>query len=364
MAHSLATHGEAERVGSARRAGANEVSDADVAATFRKMALHFLGVRGRSSSIPWTIPTVNIGEAELVDRREIEDYLAIEQALHVYASDDKGRPRPLNVAVFGAPGSGKSFAVKQIAAHLSQKGGERRLGAKPMSFNLGEFKSADELPAALHLVRNQCLSHEIPIVIFDEFDCSFCGQPFGWLKYLIAPMQDGAFFHSGQSYTLGQVVFVFAGGINRSFEVFDSRARNPDFCEAKGPDFISRLRVHLDVQGIDKPQDEGDQARYILRRAILLRSMLCEKLGVSREQACRELLHESVARAFLRVERFKHGVRSLESIIKMSTCRNGQPVGPSDLPSMDQLEMHVDAAKFLELIDSDPDASEKEGENR
>jgi hypothetical protein len=31
---------------------------------------------------------------------------------------------------------------------------------------------------------------------------------------------------------------------------------------------------------------------------------------------------------------------------------------------MDQLEMHVDAAKFLELIDSDPDASEKEGENR
>ena len=67
-----------------------------------------------------------------------------------------------------------------------------------------------------------------------------------------------------------------------------------------------------------------------------------------------QLLHESVAYALLRIERFKHGVRRLEAIINMYTIRRGEPIGPSDLPSMDQLEMHVDGGKLLLHIEEWP----------
>ncbi|MGC3971210.1 MAG: hypothetical protein QM775_28885 [Pirellulales bacterium] len=213
------------------------------------------------------------------------------------------------------------------------------------------------MPAALHLVRNESLSREIPIVFFDEFDSSFNGQPFGWLKYFLAPMQDGVFYHAGQNYKMGRAVFVFAGGVNRSFEELNGRVRNPGFCEAKGPDFISRLKAHLNVQGINKPDEDADQSRYILRRGVLLREMARQKLQLKKGRPYQELLHRSVAEALLEINRFKHGVRSLEAIIKMCTARPGHPIGPSDLPSMDQLEMHVDAVKLLGLVDKYAKAS-------
>lgn len=200
-------------------------------------------------------------------------------------------------------------------------------------------------------MRNECLSSEIPIVFFDEFDSSFGGQPFGWLKYFLAPMQDGEFYHDGQTFKMGRAVFVFAGGVNRSFEELNGRVRNPSFCEAKGPDFISRLKAHLNVQGINEPEEEADQGRYILRRGILLRGLVRQKLGIPDDIKDAPLLHRSVADAFLKVPRFKHGVRSLEAIIKMCSSRPGHPLGPSDLPSMDQLDMHVDADKLLKLVD-------------
>src|SRR5437016_6743733 len=59
---------------------------------------------------------------------------------------------------------------------------------------------------------------------------------------------------------------------------------------------------------------------------------------------------EDVARAFCSIERFKHGVRSMEAILKMCDVRPERTLGPSDLPAKAQLEMHVDAARFLDLL--------------
>jgi hypothetical protein len=319
---------------------------------FKNRAIAWLSSSAGMVELPgkaFPIPIVRIGKHRLIDRREIEDFLALHQALQVYA-DSPQEKVPLNIAVFGAPGAGKSFAVKQVVAHLNEvrKGEFQR---DPQTFNLSQFKSLDDLPAALHLVRNACLSAEIPVVFFDEFDSTFGGQPFGWLKYFLAPMQDGEFYHAGQTYRLGRAIFVFAGGVNRSFEELNGRVRNPGFCEAKGPDFISRLKAHLNIQGIDRPDEEADQGRYILRRGILLRDIVCRKFGLDPDKDRTPLLHESVARALLGIRRFKHGVRSLEAIIKMCSARPGHPIGPSDLPSMDQLEMHVDASELLMLVE-------------
>jgi hypothetical protein len=328
-----------------------EIDDVGLEAKFLEIALNWLS---KSHQQP-NIPIVGIGDAELTDRREVEDFLAIHQALGVYARAHDGRP--LNVAVFGSPGSGKSFAVREVVHQIS-KTNENRFKKEPLTFNLGQFKTLDDLPAALHLVRNECLHREIPIVFFDEFDCSFNGQPFGWLKYFLAPMQDGEFYHAGQNYKLGNAVFVFAGGVNRSFEELNGRVRNPGFCEAKGPDFISRLKAHLNVQGINRPEGEADQGRYILRRGILLRGLARRQLKLKDVEKHKELLHSTVANALLRIDRFKHGVRSVEAIIKMCSTRPGYPIGPSDLPSMDQLEMHVDAMKLLGLVDQYSDRSQ------
>ena len=94
----------------------------------QEFAKHLLEGWFREKAIPWLsrqspgdtgvkfpaesgMPVVKIGDAELTDRRQVEDFLAIHHALSVYiASADQ---IPLNLAVFGAPGSGKSFAVKQ-----------------------------------------------------------------------------------------------------------------------------------------------------------------------------------------------------------------------------------------------------------
>jgi hypothetical protein len=167
-------------------------------------------------------------------------------------------------------------------------------------------------------------------------------------------MQDGVFYHNGKNLKIGRAVFVFAGGVNRSFEELNGRVRNPGFCKAKGPDFVSRLKAHLNVQGINEPEDDADQSRYILRRGILLRSLVRKKLELSKEDTKQQLLHESVAKALLTVKRFKHGVRSLEAVIKVCSTRKGYPIGPSDLPSMDQLEMHVDASELLRHVDKPP----------
>ena len=45
----------------------------------------------------------------------------------------------------------------------------------------------------------------------------------------------------------------------------------------KGPDFVSRLSGHIDIIG-PNPTDEYDQA-YVIRRALILRQILREKLG-------------------------------------------------------------------------------------
>jgi hypothetical protein len=363
MARSVEHNGQDQKIRSPKEGGRPNVevseardSDEQLKRFFFQTALSWLSKTGRSPVMKHPnssqIPIVAIGQAELTDRREIEDFLAICHALTVYAKSME--KRPLNVAVFGGPGSGKSFAIKQVVKHI----GDSKVGRfsnNSITFNLGQFKTLDDLPAALHLVRNESLSGEIPIVFFDEFDSSFNGEPFGWLKYFLAPMQDGEFYHAGQNYKVGSAVFVFAGGVNRTFEELNGRVRNPGFCEAKGPDFISRLRAHLNIQGINKAEDDADQYRYILKRGILIRSLVREKLGLREEQKSEELLHQTVAGALLSVDRFKHGVRSLEAIIKMCSTRPGYPIGPSDLPSMDQLEMHVDAAKLLKFVDETQD---------
>lgn len=289
------------------------------------------------------LPLVKIGKLALVDRLEVEDYLFLQNLLLDYHSD-RERKRPLSIGVFGQPGAGKGFGVKQLVAEMSGGGGT--FAKDDITVNLSQLKSLSELTEAFHHIRDACLSGPVPLVFFDEFDSAFENRAFGWLKYFLAPMQDGEFMENGQRYHFGKAIFVFAGGVNHSFAEFNERSRNPDFCDAKGPDFTSRLRGNLNIRSMNRP--EGDEKEiehiYMLRRAVFLRDQLEKKIGKGNS-----LIARSLAEALLEIPRFKHGVRSMEAILDMSRIQHGDIFQKGDLPPREQLDMHVDARAFLDL---------------
>jgi hypothetical protein len=95
-------------------------------------------------------------------RQEIESLRSIRSLVGEYVSQPRPK-RPLSIAVFGPPGSGKSFGITQLA--LALRPGE----IEPKEFNLSQLGSTDELLSALHQVRDIGLGGKIPLVFWDEF---------------------------------------------------------------------------------------------------------------------------------------------------------------------------------------------------
>ena len=304
-------------------------------------------------------PVAKFHNLETADRQEIESFRSISNLLYNYkSSPDQGVP--LSIAVFGPPGAGKSFGVEEVSTAII--GDTKR---KPLKFNLSQFTRPEELAAAFHLIRDERLSGALPLVFFDEFDVDFNDQPLGWLRFLLAPMQDGRFLENGVMHPIGSAIFVFAGGTRPSFAAFsqplDLEEQDPRrlaFVAAKGPDFVSRLRGHVDIRGPDQV-DETDRM-YPIRRAILLRSLLRKHAKhLYRQVPDKKLedldlrIDEGVLRALLMVPRYRHGARSMEAVLLMSRLAGREEFERAALPPQSQLAMHVDAVGFLDLVRSE-----------
>ncbi len=131
---------------------------------FTEMAMSWLCDRTDPEKDKDQVSIVKIGKLRLVDRREIEDVLSLRHVLLHYADSDCLRKEPLNLAVFGAPGAGKSFTVKEVAADVG--GAVNDYGDKPLEFNLSQFTSLADYAEAFNQVRNECLTGKIPLVFF------------------------------------------------------------------------------------------------------------------------------------------------------------------------------------------------------
>jgi hypothetical protein len=299
------------------------------------------------------VPIGKFGALVTVDRREIEALHTIRSLITEYC--ERPPKRPLSIAVFGPPGSGKSFGVTQIAK--SSRPGE----IQPISFNISQFGRSEELLGALHQVRDIGLSGKIPLVFWDEFDTPLEDKRLGWLRYFLAPMQDGAFQEGQITHPIGQAIFVFAGGTSHRMEEFGVELDETERRAAKLPDFISRLKGFLNVLGpnpIARPVDEGTgepipDPYFIIRRAIILRVLF--ELNVpqiirSEEGVRRVHIDHGILRAFLETYRYKHGVRSMESLLHMSLLAGATSFERSNLPPEDQLNLHVDGRDFLARV--------------
>ena len=294
------------------------------------------------------VPVCRYRVLSTVDLGEIENYHAIKTLLdeYIYAYDhrDAGEdaPKPISIAVFGPPGSGKSFGVKQIA--LSR--GRFRI----TSLNLSQYDSVPQLFHALH----QALRYEdglIPLIFFDEFDSELGGVSRGWLKYFLAPMQDGEYTLDGSPLPIPGAVFVFAGATASSFSEFLPQAPEDvhRFQAIKGPDFVSRLKGILDIKG-PNPTCVTDK-KHIIRRAMLLRSLILKNVkGICHPDTGRVDISRGLLCALLRVSEYRHGARSIEFILGMSRLAGASRYTPSCLPLAAQLDIHVDVQDFMRKL--------------
>ncbi len=316
------------------------------------------------------VPYARFGKLLVVDRVEIESLRGLERLIKGYERNPRPS-KPLSIAVFGAPGSGKSFGVKQIAKTV--------LGDKVpiLEFNLSQFSDPGELIGAFHQVRDKVLMGTTPIVFWDEFD----SHEYMWLQYLLAPMQDGAFQEGQVTHPIGKCVFVFAGGTSYDFANFSPReeargAAGDDvaveaetgltkfekFKLVKGPDFVSRLNGYLNVAGPNRRQKyDADRREWVddddprdlcfpIRRALLMRAT-----GgfVGAAEGDEMDIDSGLLAAFLEIGKYEHGARSLETIMGLTRDAGLPGIRRSALPPEDQLSLHVDYDEFMKLVDCD-----------
>ncbi|MBC7248048.1 MAG: hypothetical protein H5T73_09750 [Actinobacteria bacterium] len=293
------------------------------------------------------IPLERIGQWSSVDRVEIESMRSISNIVAEYVNRYRAGARlekPLSLAVFGPPGSGKSFAIKQMARSLYPDLIEDR------EFNLSQFSSANELPAAFHKVRDMVLEQYLPLVFWDEFDTPLAGQELGWLKHFLAPMQDGRFREGGVFHPIGPAIFIFAGSQYATVEEFKQGKVDNREAEriAKKEDFLSRLKGFVNILGPNRLESEDYvDENFILRRAFLLRTILARKAPRLIDDSGNASINPGVLHAFLRVNRYFYGARSMEALVEMSSLSGKRSFELSSLPARQQLAMHVDADDFL-----------------
>ena len=262
-------------------------------------------------------PSARFGQLILLDPVEIMQYRVIDRVIKTYF-EAPSRSTPLCLAVFGRPGSGKSFGVKELVKKY-----RRGAARDSLVLNLAQFNSTEQLTESFHAIQSEVLAaSDPPLIMFDEFDSPFDRVPLGWLKYFLAPMQDGQFRGARGDYRIGRAIFLFSGGVAYTFKdfraVFGGQVDKEK--EAKLPDFISRLHGQLDIQGINTT-DENSKHLVMLQRALKLRSILemhkknqifmTNKYGENTVA----LIRNDVIKWFLDRPAYKFGVRSMEAIV-------------------------------------------------
>ncbi|MDO9034568.1 MAG: AAA family ATPase, partial [Methanoregula sp.] len=291
-------------------------------------------------------PVFRVGNFISLDRREIEGFRSVKKLFREYL-DSPQQKTPLSIAVFGPPGAGKSYGIKQLLAERND-----RQNVQFLTFNLSQFTDVGQLNSAFHKIRDCSLTGNLPLVFFDEFDSRLNGHDMGWVKYFLAPMQDGGFFDGETSHPIGRAIFVFAGGNSSKYQDFFKKCEldNDGKKEAKLRDFISRLRGHIDITKCDPDKnEERPDELYKIKRGIVLRTNLLERAP---QIIDKNKIHidKNVLRAFIKVDSYIHGVRSIQAIIEMSNLKNKKSFEPSALPPENQLNLHVNAKLFKNLL--------------
>jgi hypothetical protein len=292
------------------------------------------------------LPLFQIGHLRTTDPAEIDPVITLHNVMDSYVSKESVL-RPLCIGVFGPPGSGKSFAVKQVAGEIAKK-----YDGSPFDFfefNLTQFARPEEINSAIDPVRASVARGKVPIAFWDEFDCRYNDNEFGYLRYFLPAMQDGVTYVHGIPYHIGRAIFVFAGGVKSSYEGMEAllREEDPDKMQLmktlKIPDFMSRLRVVLDIDGIEiddrlfsesaSRDDLEELRRILLKRAFIIAHQMQTHWRTAARKTSGLLLR-------LLLADYKYGARSIEAVIEASRAADRLVYGLPELIAPSAARIH------------------------
>ncbi len=295
-----------------------------------------------------------IGNLRTTDPAEIGPVLTVQSVIDSYVTKESYQ-RPLCMGVFGPPGSGKSFAVKEVAKLVGTKFDKDPFDF--FEFNLTQFAEPDEINSAIDLVRASVAKGKVPITFWDEFDCRYDGYEFGYLRYFLPSMQDGVTYVHGIPYYIGRSIFVFAGGVKTSWQGMEdllntSSAKDLQLAKTlKIPDFMSRLRVVLDIDGINIPDellrdsasktDLEELRRILLKRAFIIAHQMDTHWKKAARKTSGLLLR-------LLIAQYKFGARSIEAVIEASRAADRLVYGLPELIGPSGARIHADWRVELE----------------
>jgi len=290
----------------------------------------------------------HVGSLQSTDPIEIAPIITLQRVMDNYVSKDEVK-RPLCIGVFGPPGSGKSFAVREVSKVISE-----RFGYNPFEFfefNLTQFSGQEEINSAIDLVRASVAKGQVPVAFWDEFDCRYDGNEFGYLRYFLPSMQDGVTFVHGIPRYIGRSIFVFAGSVKGSWDAMENLLRQEDkeaiklVKALKIPDFMSRLRVVLDIEGVDLPDEllrdsASKEELERLRRCLLKRAfIIAHQMNSHWRRAARKT---SGLLLRLLIAKYKFGARSIEAVIEASHAANRLVYGLPELITPPAARIHAE----------------------
>ena len=304
--------------------------------------------KGPNAEVLQNVPLGQFGKLVIIDHQEIAGFNYVRRQIGKYCYNQQ-RQRPLSIAIFGQPGSGKSFVIKQVVESLPDPKLRERI-KDPLNYNISQFTSPNDLMEVLHKVQSENIEERIPLVCWDEFDTTWNSEELGWLHYFLAPMQDGRFWSEHSAHSIGNAIFVFTGSTCTTMDEFRQRAEQSR--KTKAPDFTSRLQGYINVRGPNlQPKEDPSRYSYILRRAILLHSLLKKHAPRLFEKELH--IDDGVLRAFLLVPRYYFSTRSMETLVTMSNLSDQNAFERSSLPPFELLQLHVETAEqFMRLVRS------------
>lgn len=295
-------------------------------------------------------PRLSLGKAIVFDRNEIENLRNLRKLIEFYDKYEDGK-KPLNIAVFGPPGAGKSFIIKVLAKNIFEN---KKTTPAFLTINLSQFRDESELPGAFHAIRDEVLQGRLPVVFWDEFD----SEDFRWLKSLIAPMQDGTFQEGKETHPIGKAIFVFAGSMTYTMGHFSEKMSSDALIGKKGPDFLSRISGYLNVFGPNrKPcfdnineqwcrEGDKDDNCFSIRRALFIHYVL----GLGNKPLNIDL---QLLRALIEVSSYKNGSRGLDRLLTILSVHPGRKTELSDLPSKEIIRLNVDYDDFMKKLEDE-----------
>lgn len=295
-----------------------------------------------------------IGDLIISDSEELRQLMSIIKSIERYfvlIQSGKKSLKPLSIVVFGPPGSGKSFKVKNIVRHFASN---KKLEEKGIyTINVSQLNSVTDFYEKLSNLDDE--NPGIKFVFIDEFDAAYDGEPRGWLKYYLSIMEDGEYpsphNKRGNMNKINNCVLFFAGATSNSFRNFFPKTKDElaVFQNIKGTDFVSRIKGALDIISLNQVNLEDKS--YIIRRAIVLRSALEEYAGDIIDENNKARISDALIDAFLYASSYKNEARSLMNIVMTSNIYDNY-YSISSIPDVRQLALHIDAENFYSLIDS------------